>query len=134
MTMPTQTVSEPALPGHVSTTHGRTLLVARDTLFPQPSSVVADLPPAAVVTSSTSRHLLADYFAKTQHAPYGITLPWLNPALLLDGAGTVRDGDYAVAPKNFCAQTASKGVHARHRAAQALVLGAWCLLLAAGAG
>lgn len=98
-------------------------------LFPSDYSATADVLPARTV-----RELVSDYPPEILDAAAGIASPWLNPALLLDGPGSVCDDDWPVAPGDFCTRQAWNAVHLRRRAGLVLVLGAWWLLLAAGAG
>ena len=98
-------------------------------LFPSGYRATADVKPAG-----TARTLVSDYPPESLDATAGTASPWLNPALLLDAPGSVCDGDWPVAPGDFCTLPDWNALHLRRRAGLVLVLAAWWLLLAAGAG
>ena len=99
-----------------------------------PVAVVGDLVPAASTTPERARKLAAEYSSATAHESTGTAPVWLNPALLLDAPGLMCDGDWPVAPGDYCARVAWSVVHLRRRVGLVLLLGAWWWLLAAGAG
>lgn len=105
------------------------VLATPHALFPTDYCATADVKPAGTV-----RTLVSDYPPESLDATAGTVSPWLNPALLLDAPGSVCDGDWPVAPGDFCKKPDWNAVHLRRRAGLVLVLAAWWLLLAAGAG
>ena len=105
------------------------VLATQHALFPTDYCATADVKPAVTV-----RTLVSDYPPESLDATAGTASPWLNPALLLDAPGSVCDGDWPVAPGDFCTKPDWNAVHLRRRAGLVLVLAVWWLLLAAGAG
>tara|TARA_Y100000389_G_scaffold201730_1_gene245173 strand:+ start:1080 stop:1583 length:504 start_codon:yes stop_codon:yes gene_type:complete len=98
------------------------------------AAVVGDFVPAARASPESTRKLVAEYQSASGDKSAGTASAWLNPALLLDAPGSVCDGDWPVAPGDYCAQAAWSAVHFRRRVGFVLLLGAWWWLLAAGAG
>ena len=146
-------LTTPALPAPEPAPHSRSapsqsarvpLLVAPDTPFPPPRLplLLAWEAPNGVAVRSTpllrgpSAAVVGDFVPAARASPEsaGTAPAWLNPALLLDAPGSVCDGDWPVAPGDYCAQAAWSAVHFRRRVGFLLLLGAWWWLLAAGAG
>lgn len=125
----------PRLPQLVAQNAQQGVAVWSTPLLRGPSAaVVGDFVPAASATPESARNLLTEYLSATAHESAGTAPPGLNPALLLDAPALVCDGDWPVAPGDYCAQTAWSAVHLRRRVGLALLLGAWWSLLTAGAG
>lgn len=99
-----------------------------------PVAVVGDFVPAARASPESARKLVAEYQSASGDESAGTAPAWLNPALLLDAPGLMCDGDWPVAPGDYCAPVAWSVVHLRRRVGLVLLLGAWWWLLAAGAG
>jgi hypothetical protein len=120
---------EPASLQHTSSKNAQQgVAVGRTPLLRGASAaVVGDFVPAASTTAESARKLVTEYLS-------ACALESAAPALLLDAPQLVCDGDWPVAPGDYCAQTGWSAVHLRRRAVLVLLLGAWWLLLAAGAG
>lgn len=132
---PTTLFPPPRLPQLQALNAGQGVSVRSTPLLRGPSAaVVGDFVPAASTTPASARKLASEYLAATADQGVGTAPLSLNPALLLDAPDLVCDGDWPVAPGDYCAQAAWSVVHFRRRVGFVLLLGAWWWLFAAGAG